>query len=99
MKSHIHAESSHLRLPSTVVFVPAALELQMRPRLRRSRLSTQHEKHQGHPLDCPSWPSAAVPSEPSSYSVILSAILVAIPRAIPLLVEGVRSDKLFAELN
>ena len=38
----------------------------MRPRLRRSRLSTQHEKHQGHPFDCPSWPSAAVPSEPSS---------------------------------
>ena len=24
------------------------------------------KKHQGHPFDCPSWPSAAVPSEPSS---------------------------------
>ena len=64
----------------------------MRPRLRRSRLSTQHEKHQGHPFDCPSWPSAAVPFLPSLYSAILSAILVAIPRAIPLLVEGVREQ-------
>eukprot|EP00964_Phaeocystis_antarctica_P087078 scaffold55202_cov35-Phaeocystis_antarctica.AAC.1 len=53
----------------------------MRTRLRRSRLSTQHETHQGHPFDCPSWPSAAVPSEPSSC--VRNIVNSAIPGAIP----------------